>query len=81
MDEETFQKIVTSFNTYAVGEKIHSNSGQPQPLIGGKTQTITVKLQDGTELTAHANKSFLDSIGPFISDVELYVPQMNNLQF
>lgn len=81
LSAESFQKIVESFNSFNMTDKLQSAEGSTSnETIGGKRQTISVQYQDGTVITATVTPALKESIQPFLDDVLLYVPQASQLQ-
>ncbi len=81
LSAENFQKIIDSYNTYNVSDKLQAAEGSTATgPIGGKRQTISVQYQDGTVITATVVPSLKESIQPFLDDITLYVPQTSQLQ-
>lgn len=69
-------------NTYDVIDKVQAaEDSTTQQSLGGKRQSISIQLQDGTAMTAEMTPQLKDSLQPFLDDVTLYVPQMSQLQF
>ncbi len=82
MTSDKYQKIVDSMNTYDVIDKVQAaEDSTTQQSLGGKRQSISIQLQDGTAMTAEMTPQLKDSLQPFLDDVTLYVPQMSQLQF
>lgn len=79
---ENFQKIVESYNTFNMSDKIQSGEGNSaNQQIGGQRQSVSVQFQDGTVVTGSLNPTLKESIQPFMDDVVLYVPQAAQLKF
>lgn len=81
LSAENFQKIVESYNTFNMSDKLQSaQDSVTGGTIGGKRQTISVQYNDGTVITATVTPTLKESIQPFLDDVILYVPQTSQLQ-
>ncbi len=78
MNEETFNKVRLSTDSYSVMDKIIANSNTEE-LIGGKKATISIELQNGTVFSTIVTPKFYNDLGPYFEEIELLVPSLNQL--
>jgi hypothetical protein len=78
MNEETFNKVRLSTDSYSVIDKIIANS-DTEELVGGKKATISIELQNGTVFSTVVTPKFYNDLGPYFEEIELLVPSLSQL--
>lgn len=76
LNTDNFDEIQKAINSYGIIDKIQENSSSKPSLIGGKQLTITITLQDGTQFSTKGSTELINSIGPFLDQVGLYIPEI-----
>jgi len=75
-----FEQIQQDISTYGVIDKIIANQKDSEnDLLGGKKYSFQVTLKDGTTFSTEADNNFIQSIEPFLDNLNLYVPQFSRL--
>ena len=74
---EQIQKDASSYDL--VGKIITNQKDSETDLLGSKKYTFEVTLNDGSTFTTEADNNFIQSIEPFLSNMNLYVPAFSRI--